>query len=161
MTNSGVNGNDNKSNGNKIVMGIPSLGLYHKEFITSLMTVSLGQVLENYCIMEGALLPQSRNMILRLIYQHDPDFTHVLFCDDDMCNFNAKTILDLIEADKDVISAVKELRNTTKELFDKMFESGLFEKSLGKLKLEHELSDEDREIVQTALENAFGNRTTK
>ena len=99
MTNSGVNGN-------KIVMGIPSLGLYHKEFITSLMTVSLGQVLENYCIMEGALLPQSRNMILRLIYQHDPDFTHVLFCDDDMCNFNAKTILDLIEADKDVISAL-------------------------------------------------------
>ena len=70
-------------------------------------------------------------------------------------------ILNEDTKDKDVISAVKELRNTTKELFDKMFESGLFEKSLGKLKLEHELSDEDREIVQTALENAFGNRTTK
>lgn len=100
MKNSGVSGNS------KVVMAIPSLGLYHKEFITSLMTVSLGQVLDNYCIMEGALLPQSRNMILRLIYQNDSDFTHVLFCDDDMCNFDAETIRKLIDADKDVISAL-------------------------------------------------------
>ena len=40
-------------------------------------------------------------------------------------------ILNDNTADKDVVSAIKELRNTTKDLYDKMFDSGLFEKSRG------------------------------
>ena len=63
--------------------------------------------------------------------------------------------------DKDVVSAVKELRNTSKELFDKMFESGIFERQLGKMEIKHTLSEEDKAIVANALENAFGKRTTE
>jgi hypothetical protein len=57
---------------------------------------------------------------------------------------------------RDKVAAIKEVRNTSKELFDKMFESGIFERSLGKIKVGHELSEEDEELVSTALENAFG-----
>jgi DNA replication protein DnaD len=70
-------------------------------------------------------------------------------------------ILNKSSDDKNVVAAIKEIRGTNKDLFDKMFESGYFERALGKLKLEHGASDEDKEIVKRALENAYGNRDAR
>ena len=45
--------------------------------------------------------------------------------------------------DKDKISAIKELRTSSKDLFDKMFDSGIFEKKLGKLEIREEKTLKD------------------
>ena len=38
--------------------------------------------------------------------------------------------------EKDKIAAIKELRNSSKELFDKMFDAGIFERKLGEIGIE-------------------------
>ena len=38
-------------------------------------------------------------------------------------------------SDKNKVAAIRELRNSSKDLFDKMFDSGVFEKKLGQVKV--------------------------
>lgn len=57
-----------------------------------------------------ALLPHARNLCVEGAYQRDPDFTHILFIDDDTSNFNEEGIVKLIEADKDIIGGVTVMR---------------------------------------------------
>ena len=57
-------------------------------------------------------------------------------------------------SDKDKVAAIKELRNSTVALFDKMFDAGVFERNLGKIKNEDGLSQEDKDIIANALNYA-------
>ena len=54
---------------------------------------------------------------------------------------------------KEKILAIRELRNGNKELFDKLFDSGMFERQLGKLKTEGSLSEEEQKKIENALKN--------
>ena len=58
---------------------------------------------------------------------------------------------------RDKVSAIKELRNSSKELFDKMFDAGVFARKLGELDLKKELSEEDKESIKKAIENGKSN----
>ena len=60
---------------------------------------------------------------------------------------------------KDKIKAIKELRDSSHKLFDAMMDAGVFERQLGKLKTEDQLSDEDKDFVTNALNHAFPKRT--
>lgn len=51
-------------------------------------------------------------------------------------------------------SAIRELRNSSKDLFDKFFDSGIFERDLGKLKMKKEISDEDKKLLNQAIKYA-------
>lgn len=55
--------------------------------------------------------------------------------------------------DKDRISALREIRNNNRELFDKMFDSGIFEKKLGELGVKFSMED-----MVSELNDLTGNR---
>lgn len=53
------------------------------------------------------------------------------------------------------IYAIAELRKTSTELFDKMFDAGVFERKLGKLKTEDsKLTEEQEDLIKQAIEYA-------
>lgn len=62
---------------------------------------------------------------------------------------------------KSVIFALKELRNNNVALFDKMFDAGIFERQLGKLKTEEKMNDEERVVLDKIIENVFRTTNTK
>lgn len=56
------------------------------------------------------------------------------------------------------ISALREIRQNNKEMFDKMFDAGTFEKQLGKVKVESGLDEKDEELIKKAIAYATNNR---
>lgn len=52
--------------------------------------------------------------------------------------------------------AIRELRNSDKDLFDKMFDAGIFERKLGEMEIKGELKDEDKELLKKAIDYARG-----
>jgi len=63
--------------------------------------------------------------------------------------------------DKVKVAALKELRNTSVALFDKMFDAGLFQKDLGKSEVQHTLSAESEAMIQKAMNYGYGDRDKK
>lgn len=55
---------------------------------------------------------------------------------------------------KDVISALKELRQNQMALFDKMFDAGVFERNLGRVRINDKLSPEDEAVLKKAMDYA-------
>lgn len=60
-----------------------------------------------------------------------------------------------------VVAAIRELRETSKVLFDKMFDAGVFARQLGQLKLEGKLSDADELLLKQAIAHVRGRTTTE
>lgn len=58
------------------------------------------------------------------------------------------------------VSAIKELRNTSVALFDKMFTAGLFEYNHGKLEVEHTLSPDAEAMIERAIQHGYGKGDT-
>ncbi|MDD5689912.1 MAG: hypothetical protein PHQ76_06555, partial [Caldisericia bacterium] len=54
--------------------------------------------------------------------------------------------------------AIRELRNSDKDLFDKMFDAGIFERKLGEMEIKGELKDEDKELINKAIDYARGTK---
>jgi len=52
--------------------------------------------------------------------------------------------------------AIRTLIDAHKSIFDKKFDAGIFEKQLGKLKVEETLSPEDEAIIKKAIDYATG-----
>lgn len=79
--------------------------------------------------------------------------------EDEMNNVKAKAweiINDPNAATRDKTSAMREIREAGKMLFDKMFDAGIFQRSLGKVTVAPGLSDEDNAIAQRAIRFAAG-----
>lgn len=55
---------------------------------------------------------------------------------------------------RDRVSAVKELRNSSKELFDKMFDAGVFTKKIGEMEVKGKLDTKDINVISKALKYA-------
>ena len=56
------------------------------------------------------LLPGARNTAIQQALLNNPDFTHLLFIDDDMVDFTIDHVEELVKADKDIISALVTMR---------------------------------------------------
>jgi hypothetical protein len=80
------------------------------------MQVADAQILEGWAVIGGTLLPPSRNDSLKMIYNNCPEFTHVIFIDDDMDDFTHNHILKLVADDKDVVSALTTTRRPPYQL---------------------------------------------
>ncbi len=93
----------------KIVLGICTLQ-YEKRMIDSLLDLIHKGDFAGWCIPDSCLLPQSRNKCIEGAYKNVPDFTHMLFIDDDMTNFGAHHVSKLLENDVDICSALVTLR---------------------------------------------------
>jgi len=57
-------------------------------------------------VVDSTLLPYARNKLVRMTYEVYPDFTHIIFVDDDMCGYLEEHFDALIQADKPIVSAL-------------------------------------------------------
>jgi len=88
-----------------IVLAIPSLQ-FCRRTVNDLMILADAHILSGWTIPESTLIPQCRNKAIDTLYRDQPDFTHLLFIDDDMDGFTPYHVKQLWEADKDVISGL-------------------------------------------------------
>jgi len=89
----------------KIVIGVTTLQ-YSKWMVDSLLDLTNTGQWAGWVIPECSLLPQSRNACIREAYIKVPDFTHLLFIDDDMCDFNVNHVAKMLHDDLDIVSAL-------------------------------------------------------
>lgn len=63
---------------------------------------------------------------------------------------------------KNKIAALREIRNNNKELFDKMFDAGVFKRKIGEIEIGEKLSDEEQDLLKKAIELSYEtNKKTK
>lgn len=91
---------------NRIIVCLCCLDKPDDNYFNSFISLLIEGLLYRYSRVKGSLLPFARNKALRQVYANDPDFTHVLFIDDDMCNFGPFHLKRLLKADKDIISGL-------------------------------------------------------
>lgn len=70
-------------------------------------------------------------------------------------------INNTMTTNKDKVAAIRELRNNNKDIIEAMFNAGVFEKQLGRLKTEGKMDDEQHKELLNAFDNAFGTRKSK
>jgi len=92
----------------KLILGMTCIEQVHHATVFSLLNTfaQKPELFDGFLIIQGTLLPHARNKIVDYIYKAEPDFTHILLVDADMCNFTPEHIQKLIDADKDVISGL-------------------------------------------------------
>lgn len=100
ITSSSENGDEPK-----IILAICTLG-YQKKTVDCLLSIMYDRLFEGWVIPECCLLPTTRNIAVREAYEQCPDFTHIMFLDDDMNNFASAHVQLLWKADKDIIQAL-------------------------------------------------------
>jgi len=61
-------------------------------------------------------------------------------------------------SERDKIAAIKELRNSSKDLFDKMFDAGIFKRKLGEIKIGETLSQEEKDLIARAINLDYGEK---
>jgi len=59
-------------------------------------------------------------------------------------------------SDQSKISAIRELRTSSKDLFDKMFDAGVFKRKLGEIEIGKTLSAEEQDLIKQAIELNYG-----
>lgn len=77
-----------------------------KRFIQKFVELASSGLIHSFQIVDSALLPIGRNMGISATYKEVPDFSHILFIDDDMTDFSVISLTKLIEADKPIVSGV-------------------------------------------------------
>jgi hypothetical protein len=60
-------------------------------------------------------------------------------------------IIDAESSQKDKIAAIRELRTSSKDLFDKMFDAGVFKRKLGELEVGKALTEEEQDLIKKAV----------
>lgn len=76
------------------------------DFIRNLCNLCQTGGFVGYSFPNVSLLPISRNIVVKHAYANNPDFTHLVFIDDDMCNFSLNNIARLVLSDQPVVSAL-------------------------------------------------------
>lgn len=98
----------------RIALAVTTLK-YEKKCVDGLLQLANADIFSAFCVPDIALLPIARNNAIQMIYTNLPDFTHVLFIDDDMCGFQTahvlKLIQDTIELNCHMVSALVTQRN--------------------------------------------------
>ena len=89
----------------KIVIGVCTLQ-YSKWMVDSLLDLVTQGEFAGWAIPESSLLPQTRNRAVQGAFECAPDFTHMLFIDDDMTGFTVNHVAKLFQDDKDIVSAL-------------------------------------------------------
>lgn len=88
-----------------------------------------------------------------------------LACLEDTINETTKILWEIIDNPnipvKERVSAIRELRSAQNMLFEAMFNAGIFERQLGRLKTEETKSDltpEQQAAINTAIDRVYGKR---
>ena len=60
--------------------------------------------------------------------------------------------------ERDKIAAIRELRTSSKDLFDKMFDAGIFKRKLGELEIGKKLTPEEEDLIKKAINLDYGDK---
>ena len=55
------------------------------------------------------------------------------------------------------INAIRELRNSSRDVFEKMFDAGVFDRNIGKIMINN-LSEEEKDLIAQAIKMDYGNK---
>ena len=66
--------------------------------------------------------------------------------------------MDPLSSNRDKITAIKELRTSSKDLFDKMFDAGVFKRKLGEIEVGKELSQEEQDLINRVIKLDYGTK---
>lgn len=94
---------------NRVVVAVCTLN-YQKRMVDSLLSLPELKDIIGWAIPDSCLLPQVRNKAIETAYKNCPDFTHIMFIDDDMCGFGPQHVWQLLQRDVEVVSAIVTLR---------------------------------------------------
>lgn len=89
----------------KIVAGICCCRT-QPQTVSALIQLAQARVIDGWVVGSIGLLPFVRNNVIKQAYVNEPEFTHLLFIDDDMSDFTYEHVEALLEADKDIISGL-------------------------------------------------------
>ncbi len=70
-------------------------------------------------------------------------------------------IMNAETSERNKIAAIRELRTSSKDLFDKMFDAGVFNRKLGKIEIGERLNSEDKELLEKVLNMDYGDTDNK
>lgn len=116
----------------RVVLGIATLQ-YQKKMVDSLLQLvarNEGMVV-GWAIPDCCLLPPARNKCIEGAYENNPDFTHLLFIDDDMSGFGPQHLWKLLENDKDICSAIVTLRKPPYKVVTSFIDGNSAEEAMG------------------------------
>lgn len=65
-------------------------------------------------------------------------------------------VVDPDSTEKDKIAAIRELRTSSKDLFDKMFDAGVFKRKMGEIESGKKLTPEEENLIKKAIELDYG-----
>jgi len=81
----------------ELVLGICTLQ-YEKKCVDALIPLMSANIFSGWVIPDSCLLPQARNRVVKIAYENNPEFTHILFIDDDMCGFGVAHVQRLLQS---------------------------------------------------------------
>lgn len=94
-------------NGKSIIPVLAVVTLqYQKKMVDALMQLAFARMFAGWVSCGSTLLPMGRNKAISIALEQEPNFTHLVFIDDDMTNFTPEKIAKLIMNDKDICSAL-------------------------------------------------------
>jgi len=79
----------------KLILGVTTLG-YSKNTVDCLLELANGHFLTGWAIPDACLIPHCRNKVVELARQNCPDYTHLIFIDDDMAGFSKEHVVKLV-----------------------------------------------------------------
>lgn len=83
---------------------------YDPHCVWSLLDLIQSNYFQGHVQINTTLLPNARNLAIRKAIQQNPDFTHLIFIDDDMTDFTAEHAQMLVDSNHDIISALVTMR---------------------------------------------------
>lgn len=97
---------------------------YEKRCVDHLMQLAAyPKIIKGWCIPDTCLIVQSRNAAIQVAYEKHPDFTHILFIDDDMTDFTIHHVARLVQLDRSIISPLVTNRKAPYRLLGRVKEN--------------------------------------
>lgn len=88
----------------KVIVAIVVWSQVEPAFMEDLLGLITAGVINGFMQIHGTVLPGARNLACKKIVDNFPDYTHILFIDQDMCNITPDHVKRLLAADVDIIA---------------------------------------------------------
>jgi hypothetical protein len=94
-----------------VVLGYCTWDSFKPTTIFEMMNIFSSGLIKGIVCSTGSLLPLTRNVLVRDVYNQYPNFTHLICIDADMGGISASLLNDLINKDKEIIGPLCTYRN--------------------------------------------------
>lgn len=89
----------------EVIVGVCTLEI-KQDFLLAFANMCTHGAFKAHVFSGMSLLPQARNIIVNTAYEKHPNFTHLLFIDDDMSNFTVEHVVRLFKHNLPIVSGL-------------------------------------------------------